>query len=72
MQNSSRGERKMYISEIHLEDMFQMNSTEGFYEFYPKKEYQTHFEGIKNLYHDGKYLNSIAPLFLDVLYFIIA
>jgi len=45
----------MYISEIHLEEMFQMNSIEGFYEFYLKKEYQEHFEGIKKLYYDGKY-----------------
>ena len=45
----------MYISEIYLEEMFQMNSTEGFYEFYPKEEYQKIFDGIKHLYHDGKY-----------------
>ena len=46
----------MYISEIYLEEMFQMDSIESFYEFYPKKAYQTHFKGIKTLYHDGKYV----------------
>ena len=45
----------MYISEIHLEEMFQMNSTEGFYEFYPKEEYQKIFHGINHLYDEGKY-----------------
>ena len=45
----------MYISEIHLEEMFQMNSTEGFYEFYPKEEYQKIFHGINHLYSEGKY-----------------
>jgi hypothetical protein len=46
----------MYINEIHLEEMFSMENVEGFYEFYPKEEYQTHFKGIKNLYHEGKYV----------------
>jgi len=45
----------MYIDEVYLEDMFQMSTVKGFYEFYPKEEYQTHFEGIKKLYHEGKY-----------------
>ena len=45
----------MYISEIYLEDMFQMNSVEDFYEFYPKEEYQSSFDGIKKLYDEGKY-----------------
>jgi hypothetical protein len=45
----------MYISEHYLEEMFDMKSAKGFYKYYPKKEFQKNFEGIKKLYNDGKY-----------------
>ena len=46
----------MYIGEIYLEDMLQMNSLEEFYGFYPKEDYEKHFKGIVRLYNEGKYL----------------
>ena len=46
----------MYIGEIYLEDMLQMNRLEEFYGFYPKEDYEKHFQGIVRLYNEGKYL----------------
>ncbi len=45
----------MYIGEHYLEEMFDMKSAKGFYKYYPKKEFEKNFEGIKKLYNDGKY-----------------
>ena len=45
----------MYIGERYLEEMFDMKSAKGFYKYYPKKEFQKNFEGIKKLYHEGRY-----------------
>ena len=45
----------MYISEHYLEEMFDMKSAKEFYKYYPKKEFEKNFEGIKKLYNDGKY-----------------
>lgn len=45
----------MFIGEFYIEDMFPMETVQGFYEFYSKKQFEKQFEGIKRLYNEDKY-----------------